>query len=66
MQFESNNDRAVRAREAYKLLAIGRSSFYRQLNADPSFPQGAKIGRARVWLVSDLFMWLKQSSKRRR
>ena len=66
MQIESQKERAVRAREAAKLLGIGRSSFYLQLNADSSFPQGTKIGRSRVWLVSDLFIWLERSSKRRR
>lgn len=55
--------RGIRAKDAARLLGISRSAFYLQLR-NPKFPQGAKLGRARVWLPTDLFAWIQQMSRR--
>jgi predicted DNA-binding transcriptional regulator AlpA len=54
--------RAIRAVEAARLLGLSRSAFYLQLK-NPKFPQGCKLGRARVWLPTDLFNWIQQKSR---
>ena len=61
---QNYSQRAVRAREAAELLGISRSLFYLTASGDPTFPQGAKIGRARVWMVTDLFDWLARKTKK--
>lgn len=61
---QNHSQRAVRAREAAELLGISRSLFYLTASGDPTFPQGAKIGRARVWMVTDLFDWLARKTKK--
>ncbi|MFM7113914.1 MAG: helix-turn-helix transcriptional regulator [Planctomycetota bacterium] len=66
MIIESQKDRAVRAREAAHLLGISRSLFYLLAAKEKSFPQGVKLGKARVWLISDLFNWLSQKPKPKR
>ncbi len=53
--------KAIRAGEAARLLGLSRSSFYLQLK-NPRFPQGCKLGRARVWLPTDLFGWIQKKS----
>ena len=42
-----------------------RSTLFVLMNSDPTFPRGAKLGRSRVWLISDLFAWLRNQGKRR-
>jgi predicted DNA-binding transcriptional regulator AlpA len=51
--------RAIRAVEAAKLLGLSRSAFYLLLK-NPKFPQGCKLGRARVWLPIDLIEYLRR------
>ena len=58
-------DRAVRSKEAAAILGISRSTLFVLMNSDPTFPRGAKLGRSRVWLISDLFAWLRNQGKRR-
>jgi len=58
-------DRAVRYKEAAAILGISRSTLFVLMNSDPTFPRGAKLGRSRVWLLSDLFAWLRNQGKRR-
>ena len=53
--------KAIRAIDAARLLCLSRSAFYLQLK-NPRFPQGCKLGRARVWLPTDLFAWIQQKS----
>jgi predicted DNA-binding transcriptional regulator AlpA len=55
--------KAIRVRDAAKLLGLSRSAFYLQLK-NPRFPQGCKLGRARVWLPTDLFAWVQQKSNK--
>lgn len=64
MYIQHQKERAVRVREAAELLGISRSLFYILLASDKSFPQGVKLGRARVWMVSDLFAWLGKKTKK--
>jgi predicted DNA-binding transcriptional regulator AlpA len=58
-------DRAVRAKEAASILGIGRSTFFVLMRTEPGFPKGANLGRTRVWLISDLFAWLRKKTNSR-
>ena len=58
-------DRGVRVNEAAEFLGISRSTLFVLMNSDPTFPRGAKLGRSRVWLLSDLFTWLRNQGKKR-
>ena len=53
-------NKAVRAREAAKLLSVSRASIYILLK-NRRFPQGTRLGRCRVWLPSDLIGWLQKN-----
>jgi predicted DNA-binding transcriptional regulator AlpA len=63
---EKPMDRAVRAKEAAAILGIGRSTLFVLMNTEPGFPKGVKVGRSRVWLISDLFAWLRKKSNSRK
>jgi predicted DNA-binding transcriptional regulator AlpA len=54
--------KAIRVNDAAKLVGISRSTFYLQLK-NPRFPQGCKLGRARVWLPTELIGWLQKGSR---
>ena len=46
----------VDAREAAKMLAISRTTWYGQLSAGRA-PAGCRIGRCRRWSVKELSAW---------
>jgi len=45
---------ALGAYGAATYLGISRSLLYELRHRDPAFPQPAKLGRRRLWLISDL------------
>jgi predicted DNA-binding transcriptional regulator AlpA len=55
-------NRTVAIAEAAVVLGVSRSTVYNLLKI-PGFPRGCKMGRRRVWLVSDLFRFLETHSK---
>ena len=57
-------DRGVDVREAAGLLGVSRSCVYSLLRRDRSFPRGAKLGRRRVWLISELLRFIETRSKK--
>lgn len=62
LSVEPQKERAVRAREAASILGLGRTSFYGLVKTVPDFPQGAQLGRSRLWLVSDLLAWVRRQA----
>ena len=54
-------NKAVDVKEAASLLGVSRSSFYCLLKTR-GFPQGARLGRRRVWLTGDLFAYLEKQT----
>lgn len=54
----SNENKAVRGKEAAAILGISLAMVYKLLETDKKFPRGAKLGRARVWLKNDLLEYL--------
>ena len=62
LKVESIEAKAIRTAQAAKLLGLSRSAFYLQLK-NPKFPQGCKLGRARVWLPTDLLNWVQQNTR---
>lgn len=56
-------NRTVSVKEAAELLGVSRSSFYCLLK-NKDFPQGARLGRRRVWLTGDLFGFLERQGKK--
>jgi predicted DNA-binding transcriptional regulator AlpA len=56
-------NRTVGVLEAAQILGISRALFYVLLAREKSFPRGCKLGRRRVWLVSDLFGFLEKRSQ---
>jgi len=57
-------NRTVSAKEAAELLGVSRSSFYSLLKTK-GFPQGARLGRRRVWMTGDLFGYLESQTVKR-
>lgn len=53
------DDRAVRHKEAANILGISVAMIWKLLSDDPQFPRGSKLGKARVWLLSDLYEYIK-------
>jgi len=62
LSVEPQKERAVRAKEAAAILGLGRTSFYSLIKTIPDFPQGARLGGSRLWLVSDLLTWVRRQS----
>jgi|GEM_PF-1811968 len=58
-------NRTVSAKEAAELLGVSRSSFYCLLKTKKGFPQGARLGRRRVWMTGDLFGYLESQTVKR-
>jgi predicted DNA-binding transcriptional regulator AlpA len=57
-------NRTVDVRGAAEILGVSRATVYTLLGRDRLFPKGAKLGRRRVWLVSDLFWFLEAKSRK--
>jgi predicted DNA-binding transcriptional regulator AlpA len=55
-------ERGLRAPEVGSFLGVSRSMVWKLYATDRSFPKGAKIGRSRVWLQSEIARWLERRS----
>ena len=70
MQLAQVQEKALTGKEAAELLGICLSHLYNLLRKDSTFPQGARLGRSRRWMVSDLLGWMErralQANKRKR
>lgn len=54
------DDEAMRPEAVAKFLCMKRAGLYSLLNRDPKFPRGAKIGKYRLWMKSDLLAYLSE------
>ena len=51
-------DRLLRRQEVERIVGLGRSSIYRQMQAE-DFPRSVKISRGAVrWRASDIKAWM--------
>jgi predicted DNA-binding transcriptional regulator AlpA len=53
-------EKGLRAAEVAKLLSISLSMVWKLHATDKTFPKGAKLGRSRVFLQSDILRWLER------
>lgn len=54
---------AVRLKELCKMVALSRSTCYKLMTTDPTFPRGFLVStRARAFFVKDVLAWLAERS----
>ncbi len=56
-------NRTVDIKGAAEILGISRATVYVLMAREKMFPRGCKLGRRRVWLISDLFGFLEKRSQ---
>ena len=55
---ENLKERGLRVGEVAELMGVSRSLVWKLDKTDQHFPKGARIGRARVWLTSEIVAYM--------